>query len=473
MSSVQSRARRRTAYAGRSHAWSLSLGWTRTFAHHALDNVMPRTSASRRTLRAFLGLPHSRGFYNRHPEFVEKGQRNTILGHVKRDAQGVSRIVPDEPFAECDDIDLEHGDVHLDILDEYSRKGIDSGLSAVEEEAWRKTNCAEGDENELSVSLAEDVWHLLTVDLSIARLLALEVMLELANIVFFAVIMFAVDILEGSATGDEAVPARLFRSKLLLSLTAVRLSTDSIFGWTGRRASSGAEVAVLAFQGWFHWLLLSIAGAVIVARALKPLRQVVFSPDCCLTNDELSLRMQIIRHKSMTLYNMAFQLQLVARGGQTWNLPLPHGVDTIARWTSAMPLTIRHVIDENSPLARDKGLRDTILSLRISMTAVDSNGGPVYAGMVYYAPRGFFGKQPGFRKEFLSKGYVFPRILVDKRFVDQIRAFRDQTKPDAPMEKATTLPLLAVDLDSMSRTLPTDGTTTFSESRTEKADAEK
>ena len=97
---------------------------------------MPRTSASRRTLRAFLGLPHSRGFYNRHPEFVEKGQRNTILGHVERDAKGVSRIVPDEPFAESDDIDLERGDVHLDILDEYSRKGIDSGLSAVEEEAW-------------------------------------------------------------------------------------------------------------------------------------------------------------------------------------------------------------------------------------------------------------------------------------------------------------------------------------------------
>lgn len=76
-------------------------------------------------------------------------------------------------------------------------------------------------------------------------------MLELANIVFFAVIMFAVDILEGSATGDEALPARLFRSKLLLSLTVVRLSTDTIFGWTGRRASSGAEVAVLAFQGCF------------------------------------------------------------------------------------------------------------------------------------------------------------------------------------------------------------------------------
>lgn len=437
---------------------------TTTVRAPTLDSTMPRTSASRRTLRAFLGLPHSRGFYRRHPEFIKKGEA-LILGHIERDAHGVSRIIPDDQLAANDDIDLERGDDKLEMLDERTRKGIDSGLSAIEEEAWRTTMMAEGDENELSVSLAEDVWHLLTVDLSIARLLALEVMLELANIMFFAVVMFCVDLLEGSATGDDAIPLRLFRSKLLLSLTAVRLSTDSIFGWTGRRASSGAEVAVLAFQGWFHWLLLSVAGAVIVARALKPLRQVVFSPDCCLTNEELSLRMQIIRHKTVTLYNMEIQLQLVAKGGQTWNLPLPHGVDTIARWTSAMPLTIRHVIDENSPLAAAAGLRETIISLRVAMTAVDSNGGPVYAGMVYYNPQGFFGRQTGFRKHFANAGYVFPRILTDKRFADQIRIFRNMDEADAPVEKMTSLPTMGVDLDSMARTLPADGTVTFTSSQ--------
>ena len=69
----------------------------------------------------------------------------------------------------------------------------------------------------------------------------------------------------------------------------MRLSTDSIFGWEGRRASSGIEVAILALQGWFHWILLSVAGAVIVARALKPLRQVIFAPDACLSDRDLSV----------------------------------------------------------------------------------------------------------------------------------------------------------------------------------------
>ena len=118
-------------------------------------------------------------------------------------------------------------------------------------------------------SFGEDIWHLLTVDLSIAKLLVLEATMELFMIVSFAMLMFLVDIAEGFT--DDQTKAELFRSKLLLALTAVRLSTDSIFGWEGRRASSGIEVAILALQGWFHWILLSVAGAVIVARALKTL----------------------------------------------------------------------------------------------------------------------------------------------------------------------------------------------------------
>lgn len=126
-----------------------------------------------------------------------------------------------------------------------------------------------------------------------------------------------------------------------------------------------------------------------------------------------------------------------------------------------MPLTIRHVIDEDSPLARKAGLRGTVISVRVAMTATDNHGGPVYAGMVYYNPEGFFGKKRGFRRAFAEKGYVLPRVLFDRRFCDQIRIFRDQSKPDAPMENSTELPLLACDLDSMARTAPYDGAATF------------
>ena len=413
---------------------------------------MRRTSVWRRRVRALLGLPHSTGFYRRHPECLPRGEDLMADGKIVRDENGVTRLVPheDEDTSASDFVDLERGGGDsLDAHGELPRRGIDSGLSAVEECAWRRANAAEGDENQLSVSLAEDVWHLLTVDLSISRLLALEAVLELANIVFFAAVMFAVDLLEESSTGEDITSASLFKSKLLLSLTAVRLSTDSIFGWTGRRASSGAEVAVLALQGWFHWLLLSIAGAVIVARALKPLRQVIFSPDCCLTDEELTCRLQIIRHRSVTLYNMQFQLQLVAKGGQTWNLALPHSVDTIARWTSAMPLTIKHEIDENSPLHPSQGLLQTLMYVRVSMSATDNHGILVNAGIVYYDPDSFFAQKPAFSGAFAKQGYLFPRLLRGKKFCDQMRMFRDE---QLNMIKPKTLPMLIVDLDNMPRT---------------------
>ena len=82
---------------------------------------------------------------------------------------------------------------------------------------WRATNAAEGDEMALSISFGEDIWHLLTVDLSIAKLLVLEATMELFMIVSFAMLMFLVDIAEGFT--DDQTKAELFRSKLLLALT--------------------------------------------------------------------------------------------------------------------------------------------------------------------------------------------------------------------------------------------------------------
>ena len=232
---------------------------------------MPRTSAFKRALRRLIGLPHERGIYTRHPEFNPRKAR----GRLERDpATGQTRYVPED--AEDGFADLERGDVRSH--DTLPRTGIDAPLALLEEKVARISAAGEGDETELSVSLAEDVWHLLTVDLPVSRLLLLEVALEACVIVVFAATLCAVDIAERSTEGGGEKPTELLREKLLLSLTAVRLSTDSIFGWAARAPSSGTEIFVLAALGWCHWLLLSVAGAVIVARALKPLRQVVFSP---------------------------------------------------------------------------------------------------------------------------------------------------------------------------------------------------
>ena len=60
-----------------------------------------------------------------------------------------------------------------------------------------------------------------------------------------------------------------------------------MYGWEEKTPSTKPEIIVLALIGWFHWLLLSVAGAIIVTRALKPLQQVAFAPDAIM-NDERS-----------------------------------------------------------------------------------------------------------------------------------------------------------------------------------------
>ncbi|MDC1215224.1 hypothetical protein N8152_00165 [bacterium] len=412
---------------------------------------MPRTSTFKRTLRKLFGLPHERGIFKRHPEFLSKGSPKRSEGTVRTNEKNETRFAPGWPAVD-NFADLERGDVPTASLDTYPRTGIDAPLALLEEKIFRDGAAGEGDASELSVSFGEDVWHLLTVDLSITKLLVLEITLEIIVIVVFALILFVVDIAEGATTNANA--AATLRDKLLLSLTAVRLTTDSIFGWAARKRSTGLEVAILAGQAWCHWLLLSVAAAVIVARALKPLRQVVFSPDCCINETELIIRMHLIRHNTVTLYNLQFTLILVANDGDfVANLPLPNDVTNLARWTSALPVNIRHVIDTNSPLHPSKGFVNTINHVRVAVSATDSNGLPVNASMVYFSPGDpFYGSQSAFRQAFSKRGYIFPRVLRGYKFQHQTRMFRNLNLPDAPFEKPKKLPLLTVDFDAMGRT---------------------
>ena len=137
---------------------------------------------------------------------------------------------------------------------------------------------------------------------------------------------------------------------------------------------------MLALLGWAHWLLLSVAGAVIVARALKPLQQVVFAPDCVYNDEFLSIRMMILR-KHVILYDLQVRIQAFS-GGEIMDLPLSTGTTGYARWTGVFPLTMKHNIDENSPITK-KGM-DKITNIAVTVTAIDSDGKPVYAVAEYY-----------------------------------------------------------------------------------------
>ena len=91
---------------------------------------------------------------------------------------------------------------------------------------------------------------------------------------------------------ESAAPSslELFAGVGILALTTVRLSTDKIFGWQPTKASTPLEITVLAIYGWIHWLLLSVASALIVARALRPARSGIFSPDSVVNDDSLQVR---------------------------------------------------------------------------------------------------------------------------------------------------------------------------------------
>ena len=178
---------------------------------------MPHTSALTRVLRRLVGLPHERGIYTRHPEFNRRKSR----GRLEHGADGQTRFVPEDSVD--DFADLERGDAHVRSHDTRPRTGIDAPLALLEEKVFRMGAAGEGDVTELSVSLAEDVWHMLTVDLPVSRLLLLEISLEVCVIVSFAVVLLVVDIAESSTEDGADAPGALLRGKLLLSLTAVSL----------------------------------------------------------------------------------------------------------------------------------------------------------------------------------------------------------------------------------------------------------
>ena len=436
---------------------------------------MGGTSNQMRLLRRLLGLPYESGYFTAHPSHEPpEGLRHRENGSVWFDpALKCSRVVV-EGSQEYKDLEMGDEDseskgedgrakgvwwqrahrILPDPDDEYAtqasipRKRLDAGLQEMSEQAWMSLNTVEGDEAQVSVSLAEDVWHVLTQDVSMSRLLVLEVVLEFVLIFTFALILFLFATVENSAPAGESAGS-VFVSKLLLSLTSVRLSTDSIFGWKSQDASTGLEVAVLALQGWLHWLLLCVASAVIVARALKPLRQVVFSPDCVLTDDFLQIRMQVIRHQTVTLHNVKATLQANI-GGNMHSLKLRNDLDGWASWNGAAPMTIQHNIDEASPFHPSRGIADRLWTVRVNIDATDNNGGQVFSTMCYYKPGTFLCNSKGFKAKFRAAGYdVYPRILLNHKFLDQIRMFRDKDGKPQHLEKN---PFLAVNIDNLART---------------------
>ena len=226
-----------------------------------------------------------------------------------------------------------------------------------------------------------------------------------------------------------------------MSLTTVRISSDAIFGWAERTPSTKPEIAVLAVLGWAHWLLLSVAGAIIVARALRPLQQVAFAPDCAMNDKELSIRMILVR-KSVAIYDVQVKMMCTI-GGNRYHLPLARGLTSYDHMWQ-VPMTFKHDITaEDSPL---HGLEFAkVSSVSVSVSATDNAGNPVMAHAMYYNPTAWLTGRPEFQGTF-TNGPPYPRVLRGN-YADQIRIFR-LPNTEASYEGSSATPAWLYNMDN-------------------------
>ena len=220
-----------------------------------------------------------------------------------------------------------------------SRTFFDTRVEPLETQMWDDFFQPQGDQARLSFSLFEDIWHLLTVDLPLMKVLLIEIAIEVFLILTTTILLTLLSLATGQNTHETT--AELFIFKLLLSLSTVRLSTDSVWGWREGPISPPIEVILLSLHSWLHWLLLNIASAIVVARAMRPLKQVTFTNDCVLDHQFLNIRLQILRFKTVGLKNLNISLSCTLKNGVFFDLPLTNGMNKIAAWRGAGPMNIK------------------------------------------------------------------------------------------------------------------------------------
>ena len=262
----------------------------------------------RHAARSLLRLPVPPGEF-RHPDFA--------AAFAKADRDAAKQRVSPAPAAE-ETAPKKAAPGGADGPDLRSRETLDASVFHNADILAPYTVAIEGEASVFSFGTLEDVWFRLVHELSWSKLIVGELLSELLVILLCGSLLTLAQVIE-----EQNVR---FRDNVILALTTVRLSTDKIFGWQPTKASTPLEITVLAIYGWIHWLLLSVASALIVARALRPARSGIFSPDSVVNDDSLQVRFMVLRHSNQSsmgfLYNMEFTMQGMTSSGQTVDLPL-------------------------------------------------------------------------------------------------------------------------------------------------------
>ena len=384
----------------------------------------------RHAVRSALRLPVPPGEF-RHPDFA--------AAFAKADRDAAKQRVSPAPAAE-ETAPKKAAPGGADGPDLRSRETLDASVFHNADILAPYTVAIEGEASVFSFGTLEDVWFRLVHELSWSKLIVGELLSELLVILLCGSLLTLAQVIE-----EKNVR---FRDNVILALTTVRLSTDKIFGWQPTKASTPLEITVLAIYGWIHWLLLSVASALIVARALRPARSGIFSPDSVVNDDSLQVRFMVLRNSNQSsmgfLYNMEFTMQGMTSSGQTVDLPLIRS--RYATWRNQCNIiTLRHSVkDAASPFnAGYPGGAQKVETVFVTLAALDIDGNQVMLSAVYYDPTLL-------SSAIERKARPFSRILRNHRYVDMYRVARHP----ATGAMATREPKYVCNLDNFIKTLP-------------------
>lgn len=306
-----------------------------------------------------------------------------------------------------------------------------------------------GDELQFSPGLFIDLWHYLTSDVSTLWLIVWYFVFELTFVFFFGVLLFVC---------NGIAPRSLTRCFLASARSVTVLANHNDFDSRDfgvdfenvdeRVRMSGA--AILMLEGFLHFMFVCVASSLIIVRALRPLQQVAFSHHCCLTDEELVIRIRILRPDRIVLIRPEVKVDVCLTSGTFVKLPLV-GDGQYAKWSGNPTITIRHKVSEGSPffLRRDAAVVDAageergssglapsrgatedkvrstldgIAHVSCSLVATDSYGIPVTEVQQYSPTTGFMGMAlgPHFEAD-PSLVERVPQIIHHAKFQDQIK----------------------------------------------------
>ena len=182
-----------------------------------------------------------------------------------------------------------------------------------------------GNELAFSPGFLVDAWHYLSCEISVWLLMVLYFFLELLLVLVFGAILFAL---------DGTYPAQ-FETCFLISMRHTLLANFEAHQFSFITSGDSIQIraigaAILLVEGFLHFIFVCVCSSLIIVRALRPLQQVTFAHHCVLTDEELVVRIRLLRPHNVVLIAPSINLEVCLTSGTFIPLKLVNG--SYSKW---------------------------------------------------------------------------------------------------------------------------------------------